>query len=48
MEAIYYSETAVNSYPTTWHQVLEEGIVIFMVSNMTTSNLAKDKIAVWE
>jgi len=48
MEAIYSSETVVDFYPTTWHHVLEEGTVIFMVSNMTTSNLAKDKIAVLE
>jgi len=48
MEAIYSSETAANFYPTTRHQVLEEGTVNFKVSNMTTSNLAKDKIAVLE
>jgi hypothetical protein len=48
MEAISSSETVVDFYPTTWHQVLEEGIIIFMVSNMTTSNLAKDKIVVLE
>jgi hypothetical protein len=37
MEAIYSSKTAVNFYQTTWHHVLKDGTVIFMVSNMTTS-----------
>jgi hypothetical protein len=47
-ETINSSETLVNFYPTTWHHILEDGNVIFMVSNMTTSNLAKDTIAVLE
>jgi hypothetical protein len=46
IQATHSSKTAVNFYLTTLHHILEDGTVIFMVPNMSTSNLAKNKVAV--